>query len=57
MQQTAQELRMLSNSLFDCQSLTLNIKIRVSQFIGNSPLCQKWPYTAHRAVVRSVSSY
>ena len=34
MQQTAQELRMLSSSLFDCQSLTLNIKIRVSQFVG-----------------------
>ena len=35
---TVQELRMLSSSLFDCQSLTLNIKIRVSQFVGNSPL-------------------
>ena len=30
------ELRTLSRSLSDCQSLTLNVMIRVSQFVRNS---------------------
>ena len=34
-----QELRMLLRSLSDCQSLTLNDMIRVSQFVRNSQLC------------------
>ena len=38
---TSQELRMLStSSLLDCQSLTLNVTIQVSQFVSNSQLCQ-----------------
>ena len=32
----SQKLRMLSQSLSDCQSLTLNVMIRVSQFVRNS---------------------
>ena len=35
---TSQELRMLSKSLSDCKSLTLNVKIQVSQFVSNSQL-------------------
>ena len=31
---------MLSRSLFDCQSLTLNVMIQVSQFVMGSQLCQ-----------------
>ena len=30
---------MLSRSLFDCQSLTLNVMIQVSQFVNSSQLC------------------
>ena len=38
---TSQELRMLFRSLLDdCQSLTFNIMIQVSQFASNSQLCQ-----------------
>ena len=33
---TSQDLRMLSMSLSDCQSLTLNVMIQVSQFVRNS---------------------
>ena len=32
---------MLSRSLFDCQSLTLNVMIRVSQFVRKSQLSHK----------------
>ena len=32
---------MLSRSLFDCQSLTLNVMIEVSQFFSNSQLCHQ----------------
>ena len=32
---------MLSRSLFDCQSSTLNIMIRFSQFVSNSQLCHQ----------------
>ena len=32
-------VRMLSRSLSDCQSLTLNVMIQVSQFVSNSQLC------------------
>ena len=35
----SQELRMLSRSLSDCQSLALNVMIQVSQFIRNRQLC------------------
>ena len=35
----SQELRMLSRSLIECQSLTLNFMIQVSQFVNNSQLC------------------
>ena len=35
----SQELRMLSRSLSDCQSQTLNVMVRVTQFIRNSKLC------------------
>ena len=35
---TLQELQMLSTTLFDCQSLTLNVMIQVSQFVSNSQL-------------------
>ena len=34
--QYIQELRILSRSLFDCESLNLNVKIQVSQFVSNS---------------------
>ena len=30
---------MLLKSLSDCQSLTLNVMIQVSQFVSNSQLC------------------
>ena len=33
---TSEELRMLSRSLSDCQSLNLKVLIRVSQFVKNS---------------------
>ena len=36
---TSQGLRMLSMSLSDCQSLTLNVIIPVSQFVRKSQLC------------------
>ena len=36
---TSQELRMLSRSLSDCHLLTLNVMIKVSQFVSNSQLC------------------
>ena len=36
--QTSQELRMLSRSLSDCQSLTFNVMIQVSHFVSNSQL-------------------
>ena len=36
---TSQELRMLSRSLSDCQSLTLNVMIQVSQFVSDSQMC------------------
>ena len=36
---TSQELRMLSRSLADCKSLTLNFIVQVSQFVSNSQLC------------------
>ena len=36
---TSQGLRMLSMSLSDCQSLTLNVMIRGSQFVKNNQLC------------------
>ena len=35
---TLQELRMLSRSLSDCQSLALNVMARVSQFVRKSQL-------------------
>ena len=35
--ETSQELRMLSRALSECQSL--NVMIRVSQFVKNSQLC------------------
>ena len=34
--QYIQELRILSRSLFDCESLNLSIMIQVSQFVSNS---------------------
>jgi len=34
--ETSQELRMLSRSLSDCQSLNLNVMIRVSQLVRNT---------------------
>ena len=37
--QTSQELQMLSRSLSDCKSLTLNVMIQVLQFVSNSQLC------------------
>ena len=37
---TSQELRMLSRSLYDCKSQTLNVMIQVSQFVSSSQLCQ-----------------
>ena len=37
--QISQELRMLSSSLSDCKSLTLNIMIQVLQYVSNSQLC------------------
>ena len=37
--QTSQELRMLSRSLSDCESLLLNVMIQVSQYIRNGQLC------------------
>ena len=37
--QTSQELRMLSRSLSDCESLLLNVMIQVLQFIRNGQLC------------------
>ena len=40
--QTLQELRMLSRSLYDCQSLNLNVMIKVSQFVRNSQLCHEF---------------
>ena len=36
---TSQELRMLSRSLADCKSLTLNFIVQVSQFVSYSQLC------------------
>ena len=36
---TSLESRMLSRSLSDCQSQTLNIRVQVSQFDRNSKLC------------------
>ena len=38
--ETLQALQIFSRSLFDCQSLTLNV-IRLSQFVRNSQLCHK----------------
>ena len=35
---TSQELRTLSRSLSDCQSQTLNVRVKVSQFVRNSQL-------------------
>ena len=37
--ETSQELRMLSRSLSDCWSLTLNAMIQVLLFVSNSQLC------------------
>ena len=37
--QTSQELQMLSRSLSDCKSLTLNVMIQVLHFVSNSQLC------------------
>ena len=37
--QTSQELRMLSRSISDCKSLTLNVMIQVWQFVSNNQLC------------------
>ena len=34
--EASQKLRMLSRSIADCQSLTLNVMIQVSQFVSNS---------------------
>ena len=36
---TSQELRMLSRSQSDCKSLTLNVRIQVSQLVCNIRLC------------------
>ena len=44
-QKASQELRMLPRSFSDCQSLTLNDKIRASQFVRNSQLCH-WVATS-----------
>ena len=33
------QLRLLSRSLSDCKSLTLNVMIQVLQFVRNSQLC------------------
>ena len=35
----SQELRMLSRSLPDCKSVTLNVMIQVWQFVSNNQLC------------------
>ena len=37
--ETSQEWRMLSRSLSDCKSLTLNVMIQIWQFVINSQLC------------------
>ena len=47
--QTSQELRMLSRSLSNCQSLTLNVMISVSQFVRNSQLCQQVTKSLNRS--------
>ena len=36
---TSQELRTLSRSLSECQSLTLKVMIKVSQFVRNTQVC------------------
>ena len=36
---TSQELRMLSRSVSDFKSMTLNVMIQFSQFVSNSELC------------------
>ena len=39
LRQTSQKLRMLSRSLSDYQSQTLNVRVQDSQFVRNSQLC------------------
>ena len=39
LEKTLQELRMLSRSISDCQSQSLNDRVKVSQFVRNSQTC------------------
>ena len=46
---TSQEMQMLSKSLSNCQSLTLNVMISVSHFVRNNQLCHQVTKSLNRS--------